>query len=93
MLHSISAMQHYKVITPNYFLQMIKLYHKQKNNKITPRQRFIAADGDVCFLYRGINYFQFIKLAAAVSADVAVVPGNYIVRIAVGTSHYAVLHR
>ena len=72
---------------------MIKLYHKQKNNKITPRQRFIAADGDVCFLYRGINYFRIIKLAAAVPADVAVIPRNYVVGIAVRTPiHYAALH-
>ena len=36
---------------------------------------------------------RLIKLAAAVPADVAVVPWDYVVRIAVRTSiHYAALH-
>ena len=91
MLHSISAMQHYKVITPNYFLQMIKLYHKQKTIKIS-RQRFIAVDGICLFLYRVINYFRIIKLATAVAADVAVIPRNYVVGTTIRASHYAALH-
>ena len=47
----------------------------------------------IVLLYRLINYFHFSELAAAVPADVAVVPRDYVVGIAVRASiHYAALH-
>lgn len=43
-----------------------------------PRQRRFSADGGL-FLYRVVGDFRRAELTAAITADAAVVPGNYVV--------------
>ena len=64
---------------------------QQISVKHCPRQRCFSTGG-VCSLYRVVGDFRSSELTAAVSADVSVVPGDYVVWITIRASHYAALH-